>query len=242
MHLRTCTILISNFNYYVANVGMAREGDKRWITQYGALFSVLNSFGQVVTWKLATGTAFDVIENLLLPLKERLKKQRKKLSEFYIDNCCSWRNKLQQVFGEELKVKLDIFHAVKRISDKIPKRHRLRRECMSHWSLVFRDRTDHGEKRSKATPSPAILETSLDEFLQRWKDAKYDDKHVLNEAALHEISNIRKHMKKGCLSGIKPGRGTNRNESLHKDLNNIMSSSRYGVELAYALFTVHVFL
>ena len=61
---------------------------------------------------------------------------------------------------------------------------------------------------------------------------------MLNEAALHEISNIRKHMKKGCLSGIKPGRGTNRNESLHKDLNNIMSSSRYGVELAYALFTV----
>ena len=42
-------------------------------------------------------------------------------------------------------------------------------------------------------------------------------------------------MRKGCLSGIKPGRGTNRNESLHKDLNNIMSS---GVELAYGLFTV----
>lgn len=217
---------------------MTREGDKRWITQYGALFCVLNSYGQVVTWKLATGVAFNVIKDLLFPLKERLKKQGRKLSEFYIDNCCSWRKKLQQVFGEELKVKLDIFHAVKRISDKIPKRHHLRRECMSQWSLVFRDRTDQGEKRSKATPSPAVLESNLDEFLQRWKDAKYDEKTVLNEAALHEISNIRKHMKKGCLSGIKPGRGTNRNESLHKDLNNIMSSSRYGVELAYALFTV----
>ena len=45
-------------------------------------------------------------------------------------------------------------------------------------------------------------------------------------------------MKKGCLSGIQPGRGTNRNENLHKDLNNIMSSSKYGVELAYALLTV----
>ena len=48
-------------------------------------------------------------------------------------------------------------------------------------------------------------------------------------------------MKKGCLSGIECGRGTNKNKNLHKDLNRIMSSSKYGVELAYALLTV-VFL
>ena len=44
-------------------------------------------------------------------------------------------------------------------------------------------------------------------------------------------------MLNGCLSGIKPGRGTNRNEALHKELNKIISSSRYGLELAFALFT-----
>ena len=44
-------------------------------------------------------------------------------------------------------------------------------------------------------------------------------------------------MLNGCLSGIKPGRGTNRNEALHKELNKIVSSSRYGLELAYALFS-----
>lgn len=38
------------------------------------------------------------------------------------------------------------------------------------------------------------------------------------------------------LSGIKPRRGTNRNEALHKELNKIVSSSRYGLELAFALF------
>ena len=42
-----------------------------------------------------------------------------------------------------------------------------------------------------------------------------------------------KHIDKGCLSGIQPGRGTNRNERLHKQLSN----SCYGVELAYALLT-----
>ena len=61
---------------------------------------------------------------------------------------------------------------------------------------------------------------------------------MLNAAAIKELDSIIKHVKKGCLSGIEPGCGTNRNECLHKDLNKIMSSSRYGVELAYALFTV----
>ena len=103
---------------------------------------------------------------------------------------------------------------------------------MNDWSLVFRDRTDHGPKRCKVTPDPAVLESNLDQFESRWKNVKYNDVPVLNEAALKELSNIRKHIKKGCLSGIGPGRGTNRNESLHKDLNDIMSSSRYGVELA----------
>lgn len=58
---------------------------------------------------------------------------------------------------------------------------------------------------------------------------------VLSSAAIQEISNLKKHIEKGCLSGIRPGRGTNRNENLHKSINSIMTSSRYGIELAYAL-------
>ena len=46
-----------------------------------------------------------------------------------------------------------------------------------------------------------------------------------------------KHINKGCLSGIQTGRGTNRNERIHKQLNTILSNSRYGVELGYALLT-----
>ena len=49
-------------------------------------------------------------------------------------------------------------------------------------------------------------------------------------------------MLKGCLTGIKPGRGTNRNEALHKKLNKIVTSSRYGIELAYALFSTIFFM
>ena len=46
---------------------------------------------------------------------------------------------------------------------------------------------------------------------------------------------------RGCLSNIHPGRGTNQNERLHKDINSHMKISRYGVELAYALISIALF-
>ena len=76
--------------------------------------------------------------------------------------------------------------------------------------------------------------------MEWWKDAEHDGQKVLNAAALKEVDNIQVHMKKECLSPW-PGRETNRNENLHKDLSNIMSSSKYAVELAYALLTVIFF-
>ena len=38
-------------------------------------------------------------------------------------------------------------------------------------------------------------------------------------------------------SGIAPGRGTNRNERLHRELNTVLHSSQYGIELGYGLLT-----
>ncbi len=45
----------------------------------------------------------------------------------YVDICCSWRPKL---FGENLMVYLDLFHAVKRISSTVSKKHPLHYECI----------------------------------------------------------------------------------------------------------------
>ena len=163
--------------------------------------------------------------------------QGKKLSEFYIDNCCSWRCKLKQVFGTEVSVCLDVFHAVKQISDKIPKRHPLRHDCMKDLSVVFRDPSNRGEFRLMDTPSPAILAAQLESFLQNWEKVEYSGWKILSPATIKETQNLKKHMLNDCLSGIKPGRGNNRNEALHKELNKIVSSSRYGLELAFALFT-----
>lgn len=71
---------------------------------------------------------------------------------------------------------------------------------------------------------------------------EYKGCKVLSHLAVKEAHNLKQHMLEGCLSRIKPGRGTNRNEALHKKLNMMVTSSRYGVELAYALFSTVFFL
>ena len=201
------------------------------------LFCVLNSNGEVLSWKLTKSLCFASIEDQLLNLKQRLSNRKIFLEEFYIDNCCSWRHKLQDVFGSNLKVFLDIFHAVQRVSKKIPKRHAFYGECIKDLKFAFRDPSDKGSKRLKPTPSRDILKQSLLDFQCKWQNVTLNGKHILPPAAAKEVYSIIKHVERGCLSGIKPGRGTNRNERLHRELNKFMSTSRYGVELGYALIT-----
>lgn len=45
-------------------------------------------------------------------------------------------------------------------------------------------------------------------------------------------------MERGCLSEIKVGRGTNRNERFHRQLNCVLKANRYGPEMANALITL----
>ena len=48
-------------------------------------------------------------------------------------------------------------------------------------------------------------------------------------------------MERGCLSHIKVGRGTNRNERLHRQLNSVIKGNRYGPEMGTALITLLFF-
>ena len=64
---------------------------------------------------------------------------------------------------------------------------------------------------------------------------------ILTPAALREIKCLLVQIRKGCLSGIPPGHGTNRNERLHRDLNRCFGQRRYGVELAYGLISSILF-
>ena len=147
-------LLLYNVMHITGNIGLSRQYDHRWITKYSALFCVLNGNGQVMTWRLTPGVSFSNVQDSLLDLKHRLHSNGKQAKEFFIDNCCSWRNSLQSVFGKDLKESLDLFHAVKRITEKIPKRHKLRMECTSDLRMVFRDPVDRGPERKVNTPDP----------------------------------------------------------------------------------------
>ena len=62
--------------------------------------------------------------------------------------------------------------------------------------------------------------------------------HILNEKVLKELESIKLHVTRGCLSDIKPGCGTNKNENLHRCINPFFSRCRIGIPLAVALLTV----
>ena len=76
----------------------------------------------MVTWQLTKGTSFEKVRSRLMQIIARSKKQGSAINAFYVDNCCMWKQKLQEVFGQNLDVKLDLFHAIQRVIKKVPKR------------------------------------------------------------------------------------------------------------------------
>ncbi len=221
----------------VRNIGIVRQADDNWIKQYKGLFCVLNAAGQVVTWKMTKGLAIDDVKDIMQALHTRFQLQGVTLQEFFVDNCCALRQKLQAIFGQHLKVYLDVFHAVQRITRKIPKRHPYHAECMRALRLVFRQPSDQGNHRTMTTPPIDQLKQQLLNFKSTWEHVSCNGKRILPPAAIIEIRSLLIHVQKGCLSGIHPGRGTTKNERLHRNLNSLMANSKYGVEFSYAMLT-----
>ena len=81
---------------------------------------------------------------------------------------------------------------------------------------------DQGSVRTKPTPTPEILHKQLYRFKEMWRNVGKQPAAVKETCC---------HIDRGCLSGILPGRESNRNERLHKDINSHMKHNRYGVEL-----------
>ena len=226
------------------NIGMYQQktgSQTKWVKQFKALFLVLNDVGQTLTWRLVQDTSYDSLGELLLEIKERLIKQGKELREVYVDDCCKSRKKIQNIFGDDILVKLDIFHAVQRITKKVSKRHAFFHDFISSLKLVFRSSSDLGINRGQSTPDPKILEKNINMFVQRWTGVKSDNGNtILTTAIIQEVNKLKAHIRNGCLSDIKPGRGTNRDESFHRSLNSFMKYSKIGTELAYALLTTTI--
>ena len=171
-----------------SNIGYLRT-DKKWVCQYDSAFLVFNEKGQVVTWQFTKGTSFQNVRSLLENVVKRCRTQGISVKTVYIDNCCQRRNKVREVFGSDVTVFLDLFHAIQRITRKAPKRHPFYSVFVEQLRLVFRSPGDYGIKRTKQTPSPAEILQNVSSFVMQWKDVSHESQHILtNQTAKINIA------------------------------------------------------
>ena len=74
------------------NVGLVRETDGKFVTQFKQLFVSLNEIGEIVAWKLTNSTALSEVEDLLIDLKKRNLVKGKTVELVCVDDCCHVRN------------------------------------------------------------------------------------------------------------------------------------------------------
>lgn len=91
---------------------------------------------------------------------------------------------------------------------------------------MFHDQKDRGEQKTMDTPLPEVILENIEIFMRQWSTAEIDSILLLSSSA------VKHHVIKGCLSGMPPSGGANRNEAIHKSLNKSLDWSRIGLELA----------
>ena len=220
-----------------ANIGYLR-GDGKWVTQYESVFIVMNEHGLVMAWQFTRSTSTDEVKKLLIGVQERVDVSKEQGLLIMVDNCCNIKGKLSEVFGDNAKLKLDLFHAIQRIGKKMPKRHPLFSLCMVDLKLAFRKPSDLGHSRSSDTPDAQTILANLNSFTKKWIPCEVGGWKIINEHVLKEINSLKVHITRGCLSEIPVGAGTNRNERLHRHLKPHFSCSRLGLPMALALMTI----
>ncbi len=231
-----------------ANIGYWKNG--LWVKMYDSLFIVMNEESDILGWQLTKGTSITKVKTLLQGLMKRYDDCRmdNQLQGIVVDNCCLLRNSVNEIFGSNIPVKLDIFHAIQRVVKSIPKREnnplirQLRKQLLKDLRLCFRSADDIGETRKKATPDKTIMENNVLKFVDKWKVEKVEDVDILPQTAVDTLNKLLVHVRLGCLSNIPPRVGTNRNERLHRKINKWFKRCRIGICLAVALLSTIFYL
>ena len=233
------TNLLKDHTFKVGKpIGGHREQDNKFIKSYKKLFVLLNEEDAVVAWELTNSTSQDKIEPVLNEVKFKLKNNQ--ISYIYSDTCCGFKKVYEQCFPG-VPIKLDLFHATQRITKTLPdKKCREAIDFSRCFGLVFRNSFGIGDTRNQITEDPATIIRNIDDFL-KLKDMHIKELPVNKRNDLFsEIENLKKHVEKGCVSGIPLGGGTKNNERLHRYLNRSFSrgATCLSVEVAKAVLNV----
>ena len=162
-----------------ANIGY--WSNQKWIKLYNAVFIVMNEENKALARQLTRGTSIDTVQSLLTGLYQRHQNAQQEIEGIIIDNCCTVKNKIIAIFGSRVLIKLDLFHAIKRILEKIPRKEvtselrEVRQVMIKDLTLCFRDEKDIGKTRKKPTPPSDKMEKNLQDFLKKWSSELLDD-------------------------------------------------------------------
>lgn len=231
MFSHTGTVLSCDHTFRTSKpIGVTRE-DGKFVKQFENMFLALNKYGEVLTWRFTKSTSSLEIEDILKELKIRFDKAGITLKMVVVDDCCHVPNLYERIFPG-VKVKLDLFHACMRIVQTFPKSDSQHKKFSGEVSMIFCRDDDLNDERSMSTPCPEEIEVNIERLLLVWQEK-------LNGETMHQIDNLSKHVRKGCLLDIPEGCGTEMNERLHRHLNRslLCGVSKIGPELAIAVMT-----
>lgn len=231
MYKHTGRVLACDHTFRTSkHIGITRD-DGKFIRQFENVFLGLNENGEVMVWRFTKSTSSAEIIYLLKQLKDRLDEAAVSLEIIVVDDCCHSMSLYKEIFPGE-KIRLDLFHACSRIVQTVAKSESFSKTFSNELSLIFRKDGDLDNERAMNTADPDEIEANLERLLFVWNSK-------LKKETLHQIENLRKHIRKGCLSDIPPGCGTELNERLHRHLNRslLCGVSKIGPELAIAVMT-----
>lgn len=202
-----CGHWLSEDHTFKVSANIVYWSNLKWIKLYNAVFIVMNEENKVLAWQLTRGTSIDTVQSILTGLYQRHQNAQQEIEGIIIDNCCTVKNKINAIFGSRVLIKLDLFHAIKRILEKIPRKgvtselREVRQVMIKDLRLCFRNEKDIGQTRKKPTPPSDKMEKNLQDFLKKWSSELLDDMKVLPDKAVTEISKVVKHVKLGGVAG-----------------------------------------
>ena len=82
-----------------------------------------------MAWQFTKSTSLEEVKPLPA-LKERIELPEDKPLTVYVDDCYQVRRQIKDIFGSDVLVKVDLFHAVQRVSRSMSNRHTLFLSCI----------------------------------------------------------------------------------------------------------------
>jgi hypothetical protein len=178
VHRMTCLggkLLSIDFQYKSAARIVVFKNGKQF-HPWKAICVVMNELGQVVWWGALKGS------ESITEIKPHLEKLNKRLCRMqgpnsvlivWVDDCCRYRKKFQEIFGQHLLVKLDLWH------------------WHDRWDDIIRDKKSERYSIFRSLMSRSILQAAPDEFDRKKTELRSNLGHeptcrqVLRQPLLH---------------------------------------------------------